>query len=220
MRYLLLLLTSLSLLACNEVSRSIGEGPKIVSERFAGQVANLDKDLRFRNISIAVGRNSSRASMHYCPALGDCVNDLDGSVVDRCNDGGKHDCALFMQDDKIVWRGPILMLNKSTSQAIPYSGRWRLGYEWANVGKGETELVARFGKMQTGEIVGRGTCRFAVQPTSLSRGNFRLFCSEARLTASGSYVLTEDRIAIGSGKDNKNGNNVILRWAMDAGTAL
>lgn len=219
MRYVLLAILSLGLLACNQVSKSIGEGPRVVSERFAGQVSNLNRDLRFRNISIAIGRNTEHAAMHYCPALGDCVNDLDGSVVDRCNQDNRYDCALFMLDDKIVWRGPIFFLDRSTNQTIPYSGRWKLQYDWADLGKGEVELVAHFGELRTGNIpAAGGECKVMVFPTEFDRGTFRLSCPE-NLAADGRYLLSDERIATGAGTDSQR-RQLTFRFPVDAGAGL
>ncbi|MDF1720423.1 MAG: hypothetical protein P1U65_07105 [Minwuia sp.] len=155
MRHLLLIIVAVGLLACNQVSESIGDGPRLVTQSFAEQVAGLDRDLRFRNVSIAIGRDrdNGKAAMHYCPALGDCVNDLDGSVVERCSDSGKYECALFMLDDKIVWRGPVSYLDTSSKQAMPYSGRWSVQYAWQGVA---TDNLLRKVELRWNRDAGRG----------------------------------------------------------------
>lgn len=217
MRHLLLAMLSMALLACNSVPGMIGQGPKTISENLAATISDYDKDLRFRNISIAIAKDSRNVSMTYCPALGDCVNDLDGSVVDRCNKGGKHECELFMLDDKVVWKGPVQVRHRATAQELPYSGRWRVRHEWTGIGTGETDLFAHFGQIHTGPIDGAGECVVRLSPTLSKKGTFRMKCSND-IRAHGSYLISGQKHLVATGTDSEN-RSLKIEIDLNAGQA-
>lgn len=214
---LLLFILPLVLVGCNAVQQMYGEGPVLITERLSTSITEYDRDLRFRNVSIAIDKDARNAAMKYCPALGDCTNSLDGSVVELCNKGGKYDCAILMQDDRIVWRGPVFMRHKATSQVLPYSGRWRLAHGWTGVGTGETEAVAHFGRIRTGPIGDAGECLMKLRPGGTGTGTVDIDCS-AGVVARGTYQLEDSKTLTITARDNE-GRDLKLEMHLSAGRA-
>lgn len=214
---LLLLLLPLALMACNTVPKMFGEGPLLISHTLGERIAEYDRDLRFRNVSIAIDKDSRNVSLTYCPALGDCSNSLDGSVVEHCNKGGRYDCAILMQDDEIVWRGPVYVLHKPTSQVLPYSGRWQMSYQWTAVGDGDVESRAHFGKVRTGLIGSAGECLISFLPTIGSTGTADIRCVDG-VAAKGSFELEARQVLRISAIDNE-GRKLRFEMRLSAGQA-
>lgn len=215
-RFLLVLLP-LALMACNTVPKMYGEGPLVISHTLGERITEYDRDLRFRNVSIAIDKDGRNVSLKYCPALGDCSNSLDGSVVELCNKGGRYDCAILMLDDAIVWRGPVFALHKPTGQVLPYSGRWQMTHRWTAVGNGEVEATAHFGKVRTGPIGSAGECLISFLPTIGSTGVADIRCHDGVATQ-GSFELEGRKVLRISAIDNE-GRKLRFEIRLSAGKA-
>jgi len=186
--------------ACN-TQQLAGRGELVIAQGIVTQVDRWERSDELSDLKVAVEPRSRSLGASYCAdGIGVCLNDNGLGAVQRCENSGKFECALFFYDHHVVWEGPVLFRQEGTQQVLPHNGVWSIDVRKVGGEATQATLYARQFKLSVSGLTKSGRCPMDIDPEGRGGGKFLIRCSTGPIIA-GEFVVEGTRTFVGRNDD-------------------